>query len=358
MRLILAVMLLIVGLICYKTCTQKAENTEVKGGQSKSAPGGKEKGKVMPVDIFVAKLSNNAQQAQASGTLVPNEEVELKSEMAGRIIKLNISEGSEVVKGQLIAKINDADILARMKKLKYEEELAKQIEARQKKLLDINAISKEEYETAITKINTLSADKESLEVELSKTEIRAPFSGKIGLKNISNGAYVTPGASIATIVQINPIKVDFSLPEKYFNKLNKGRKINITMDGSNIKKEGIIIAIDPKIDEALRTVKIRATLNNADKKLMPGMFTKVDINLGNSNAIFAPTETIIPFVGGKKVMILDDGKAKEVVITTGHRTENEVEIIQGLSVGDSIIASGLMNIKPDQEVKSKKVLNQ
>jgi membrane fusion protein, multidrug efflux system len=361
MRALAVVFLIILGLVAYKFLGKKPDESEGKpsGAPSGQQGGGgkKDGGKPMPVDVYIAKISTSNQSAQASGTLVPYEEVDLKSEMAGRIVKLNISEGSEVAKGQLIAKINDADILARLKKLKYEDELAKQTEARQKKLLDINAISREEYEISTTKINTLSADKEALEVELAKTEIRSPFSGRIGLKNISGGAYVTPGSSIATIVQINPIKLDFSLPEKYYSKVRKNGKVTISIEGSNLKKEGTIIAIDPKIDEALRTVKIRASLQNADKKLMPGMFTKVDLSLGNNQAIFIPTEAVIPFVGGKKVLVIKEGKAKEVSIITGLRNENQVEVIQGISLGDSIVASGLINLKPDQAVKMKKLLN-
>jgi membrane fusion protein, multidrug efflux system len=364
MRSIAAVVVLILGLILYKVgCTGKKEDAKVPlaGSAPSASPGGGKGGygggdMPISVDVVVAESVVNTDEIFASGSLVANEEVELRSEASGRVIALYFKEGSAVNKGQLIAKINDADILARLKKLKYEAELAANIEARQKKLLDINAISREEYEVSLNKTNTLSADREVLEVALSQTEIRAPFSGKIGLKNISVGSYLNPGAPIATIVQTNPIKVDFAMPEKYSHRLSNGRQVTLAVEGKAGERNATIIAIDPKIDEALRTVKVRASLSNVDGKFMPGMFVKVNVPLGANKAIMIPTDAIIPFVGGKKIYVLKNGKSEERDIATGLRTDTHVEVLSGLSVGDTIVASGLMNIKNDQKVKVKKVI--
>lgn len=329
--------------------------------EQKSGPGGpgggKGKGPAMPVDIYLAKKQENTQEIYASGTLVANEAVELRPEMSGRIVKLNISEGNLVQKGQLIAKINDADIMARLKKIKYEEELAAQVEARQKKLLNINAISKEEYDLALNKVNTLGADREALEVALAQTEVRAPFSGRIGLKSISVGAYVTPATTIATLVQTNPIRMDFSVPEKYVGNISKGSKVSFGLDGSSQKYEGTISAIDPSIDETLRTLKVRATVANNNDKFRPGMFVKVNVRLGSTLSILVPSETLIPFIGGKKIYIMKGGKAMEQNVLTGLRTSDKVEILEGANVGDSIVASGIMALKDGQPIKAKKVIN-
>lgn len=327
--------------------------------EKKSGPGGPggSKGGSMPVDVYLAKKQDNTQEIYASGTLVANEAVDLKPEMSGRIVKLNISEGNLVQKGQLIAKIYDADILARLKKNKYEEELAAQVEARQKKLLDINAISKEEYDLALNKVNTLGADREALEVALAQTEVRAPFSGRIGLKNISVGAYVTPAITIATLVQTNPIRMDFSIPEKYVANIKQGSKVDFGMDRSNEKFTGTITAIDPVIDEALRTLKVRATIGNPGDKFRPGMFTRVHVKLGATRSIMVPSETLIPFIGGKKIYVMKGGKAVEQNVVTGLRTADKVEILEGINEGDSIVASGIMALKDGQSVKTKKVIN-
>ncbi len=364
MRSLLIVGALILAMIVAKIFFFKSENAENAKSQGSNPAnqakpngmGGKgSKGGKMLVDIYLAKETLNNSEIYASGTLVANEEVDLRSEASGKITHLYIKEGTYVTKGQLIARLNDTELLARLKKLKYEEELAMQIEARQKKLLDINAISKEEHDIAVNKTNTISADREALLAALAQTEVRAPFSGKIGLKNISIGAYVNPSTSIATLVQTNPIKMDFNIPEKYVSRLTVGRKVGITIEGLSQVNEAIVVAIDPKIDESLRTIKVRASLPNPKGSLMPGMFAKIKVPLGSMKSIMVPTEAIIPFVGGKKIFVLKNGKAKEITIATGLRTEIKVEVLQGLAEGDSIISSGIMSLKNDQSVKVKSV---
>ncbi len=354
MRSIIAVIALLLLMFLYKIFFSK--NSKESNGPSQSAMGKGGNGQnkaAMPVSVFVAKKENVANSIFSSGTLVANEAVELKSEISGRITQLFLKEGGIVTKGQLLAKIKDDDILAQLKKIKFEQELAKQIEARQQKLLDINAISKEEYDLALNKVNTLSADQEALEVRLRQTEIRAPFSGKIGLKNISVGAYVTPANTIASILQISTLKMDFDIPEKYFNQIKVGKKINFAIDGSSASYVATVIALDPVIDPSLRTLKVRCSLNNASGKFLPGMFIKVDVPLQNQSSIMIPSQAIIPFAGGKKVFVKKDGLAIEKNVISGLRTDEAVEIIEGITSGDSIILTGLMNLKPGQAVKSK-----
>lgn len=309
----------------------------------------------LSVDVLIAELKDVDDKIYASGTFMPNEQVELRSEASGIIRTLSFNEGSFVNKGQLIAKIKDDDIVAQIKKLDFEEQLASQVEARQKKLLDINAISKEEYDIAVNRINTLSADKESLLVRLKQTEVRAPFSGRIGLKNISVGAYVTPATTIATIVQIQPIKIDFDIPEKYNNRLTVGKSVMITSEDDNIAREAKVIAINPIVDEALRSVRLRALLPNSNGSLKPGMFGRVTVPLSTAQSIMIPSESLIPFAGGKKVFIVKEGKAKEVPVVSGLRTDTELEVVSGLSRGDSVVISGLMNIKEGQNLNIKSV---
>lgn len=352
MRPLIIIGAIILVLVLGKIFFFKSE--EPKGpmaGGGKGGPGGA--APVLPVDILVAQTTNASQEIYSTGTIVPNEEVELRSEVNGRLIKLNFREGSFVQKGQLIAKLQDDDLKAQLKKLDYEESLAKQIEARQKKLLDINAISKEEYEIAANKVSTLSADKELLKVQLAKTEIKAPFTGRIGLKNISEGAYVTPATSIGTLVQTNPIKIDFTVPEKYASKIALGRNIEFLRDGSTSPISARVIAIDPKVDENLRTLTIRAIATNGSNSLLPGMFVKVNLDLGAERSIMIPSQAIVPVLAGKVVYIKKNGKAVEIPIQTGLRTEKDVQVTEGLQVGDSVIVSAIMSLKPDLAVKEK-----
>ncbi|MEM6320867.1 MAG: efflux RND transporter periplasmic adaptor subunit, partial [Bacteroidota bacterium] len=265
-------------------------------------------------------------------------------------------EGAYVKKGQLIAKLDDADLVAQLKKLKYEEELAAQTEARQNKLLEINAISKEEYDLAVNRVNTLSADKEFLQVQLEKTSVVAPFSGRMGFKNISQGAYITPSVVIANLVQTNPVKLDLSVPEKYAGKIKTGQPLNFTIDGEETTFTAKVLAINPKIDEELRTLKVRAVATNNGEKLLPGMFIRVEVPLGEEKSIMIPTESVIPILKGKKVFVMKNGKAEERVIRTGLRTDTKIQVEEGLEVGDSVITSALMSVKAKSAVRLRDVV--
>ena len=321
-----------------------------KGGMQGSTP-------PISVNVYVASFGDLDNVVTSSGTIFPNEEIELRAEASGRIITLNIKEGSRVAAGQLIAKIKDTDLQAQLKKLNFEVELAKQTETRQKKLLDINAISKEEYEITANKINTLNADKELIEANLEKTILKAPFAGKVGMKNVSQGAYVTPTTSLATLVQTNPVKIDFTVPEKYSTLIKVGRGIKFEVEGQPEAYYANVVAIDPKIDPNLRTLKLRASAKNPADRLVPGMFVRVTIDLDISKAIMIPTEAIVPILKGKKVYIIKNGKAAEVMVETGLRTDKRIQVTKGLSAGDSLIVSGIMALKKDSPVKAKSVSN-
>ncbi|SEI65194.1 membrane fusion protein, multidrug efflux system [Dyadobacter sp. SG02] len=320
-----------------------------KGGEGKGA---KSSGGAVPVNVFIVGKESIENQIFASGTVVPNEEVNLMAEISGRLVKLDIKEGSYVAKGQLIAKINDRELQAQLQKVAYNQDLSKKIEARQKKLLNVEAINLEEYDVTSNNIRVLDAEKEVIEAQLEKTEIRAPFSGRIGLKFISEGAYLAPGTPIVTIVQSNPVKIDFTVPEKYSPSIRVGSSVKFNLDGDPSTYSAKILAIDPKVDENLRTLRVRALAGNPDGRFVPGMFVKVLADLdANRAAIMIPTEAIVPVLKGKKVFVIKDGKAQEAMVTTGLRTDKKIQIIDGLQPGDSLITSGIIAIKPNTAVK-------
>lgn len=331
-----------------------------KGGNSFSKNGNKSASGATPptkVDVVLASMENIESLVYASGTVLPNEMVDLKAETSGRLIKLDIREGTYIEKGRLIAKINDNDLKAQLEKLEFNEQLSKQIEARQKKLSDINAISREEYEISANNLKTIGADKDLIKAQLEKTEIRAPFSGKIGLKNISEGAFLAPGTSVVTLVQTNPVKIDFAIPERYTKYVKVGNMVTLELDGEGTNYTARVIAIDPMVDANLRTLRVRALAQNANGTFFPGMFVKVQVNLsGNNSAIMIPTQAIVPILKGKKVYVVKEGKVKEVIVTTGYRNDQKVQIISGLQVGDSLIVSSIMALKKDAPVKVKQVI--
>lgn len=345
---------LVVGKIFFFPGSEGSSGGKEKEGASGSAAKGGG-GSAVPVEVYTTRFERIDNQLYASGTVVPNEEVDLKAEIAGRLIKLNIREGAPVSKGQLIAKINDKELQAQLVKLEYNAALSKNIEQRQKRLLTIEAISKEEYEIAVNNVQTLEADKQLILAQLERTEIRAPFSGVIGLKSISEGAYLSPGTSVATLVQTNPVKVDFTIPEKYSRGIRLGSIVQLGLDDDNTRYSARIVALDPKVDEALRTQRVRAITQNPGRTFVPGMFVKVQVDLSqNSEAIMIPTDAIVPVLKGKKVFVVRNGKAEEVLVTTGLRNDQRIQVTEGLGIGDSLIVSGIMALKPGISVKVKK----
>ena len=330
------------------------------GSGSNSSGKGNDKGKAadkqsaIPVDVYLAKTERVDNSISVSGTVLPNEIVELKAELSGRLMKLNIKEGTTVAKGELIAKINDEELKAQLTKLDYMEKRAKDIEARQKRLLAIEGISREEYDIAESNVNTAHADKDLLLAQLAKTEIRAPFSGKLGLRAISEGAFLTPGTLVTTLVQTNPIKIDFSVPEKYASQIRVGSTVRFSVEGINAPLSARVIAISPLIDESLRTMKIRAFATNPGGRLVPGMFVRLDVQLqGDNRSIQIPTQAIVPVLKGKKVFVVRNGKAQELYIKTGVRTDQQVQVMDGLAPGDSVITSSIMALKNGTSVKVK-----
>ena len=315
---------------------------------------GPKQNKVSPsiVSAYVIKTEKLENTIYASGTILANEEVELKPEIAGKIVQLLLNEGAQVTKGQLLVKINDADFQAELKKLQLEYELANTQLKRQQELLKINGISQSDFDIAQNSVNTIKADMELVQSQIAKTEIRAPFNGIIGLKNVSEGSYISVGTSIANVLQIDPVKIDFSVSEKYAAFIQKGVKVVFNIDGIKEDINGEVYAIEPKIDMNTRTIQVRAICPNKKTTILPGAFAKIQVLLKNiDDAIMIPSEAVIPELRGKKVYQIKNGKAKFVMIETGVRTSDKVQVLTGLQVGDTIVTRGIMQLKPDALVK-------
>lgn len=342
--------ILIIALVVGALAALKIFVFPSKSNTTNAAPQGK--GAANVVSAYVIKPEKLENVVYASGTILANEEVELKPEIAGKITQLLFKEGTSVLKGQLLVKINDADFQAQMKKLKLENELSETQLKRQQELVKISGISQQEFEIAQNATNTIKADIDYLKSQIEKTEIRAPFNGFIGLKNVSEGAYVTMAAVIANIQQVNPVKLDFSVSERYSDVVKKGDKVIFTIEGNNKKLEGEVFAIEPKIDMATRTLRVRAICPNNQGRVYPGAFARVQLSFDNiENAVMIPTEAIIPDLKGKKVYRIKDGKAEYVKVETGLRTESKIQITEGLTDGDTIVTTGIMQLKPGATVK-------
>lgn len=297
-------------------------------------------------------------QVYATGSLIANEVINLSPEVAGKLTYLNIPEGQIIQKGQLIARVNDADLQAQLKKLEVQLSISKSKEDRAKKLLDINGLSVEEFEDALNSHNILKAEIEYTKTLIAKTELRAPFTGKLGFKLISDGSFVNTSSVISTLQQINPVKVEFSIPERYVPLVKSGNTISFQIDGYKQSFTAQVYAIEPNIDVASRSVVMRAKAENASGLLKPGAFARINLSLGvDEKAIMIPTQAIIPILKGQQVYIVENGAAVAKPVTLGFRGDAKVQITEGLNVGDTVLTTGLMSLKPGGKVIVNKFID-
>jgi membrane fusion protein, multidrug efflux system len=324
--------------------------------ESASGQGQGGRGGTLSVDAMIVKYAPLESKLNVTGSVLPNESLELKSEMSGKITAIYFREGKQVRKGDTLVQTNDDEIEALLDKQKYNRKLNQDNEFRQRKLLEKDAISQEEYDNALNRLNTTEADIRLLETQLAKTKIMAPFDGVIGLRFVSEGAYISPNTAIATLYNISPAKIEFAIPGRYSPQVAPGKKILFTIESGLKVYEGQVYAIEPRIDPATRTLKIRAIAENRGGNLLPGQFVKVELILESiANAILIPTESVIPEQAGKKVFILDNGKAKEVFIETGMRTANSLEVLSGLKANDTLLTTGMLQLRKGMDIQISKL---
>jgi membrane fusion protein (multidrug efflux system) len=332
----------VAGLATWFILSKANTKTEKKAGPANAGP------QQLITDGHIVTTSVIDNSVQSAGTLLSNESVELKPEVSGKVTGIYFQEGSYVQKGTLLVKLYDDDIRAQLSKLEYQKSLAQKTLERQQELLQINGISQQEVDISANQINILNAEIDYNKALLQRTEIRAPFSGTIGIRNISLGAIISPTTVIATLQQNDPLKIDFSVPEKYRSMLGKNDEIQFTVAGDPTTHKGKVYVIDPQIDPATRTIKIRALVNNTSGRLAPGTFAEVKLILKETpNAIMIPSQAVIPGAREKRVVIAKNGRAKFVTVETGIRDASNVQILSGLNPGDTVIISGIMQIKPD-----------
>lgn len=327
---------------------------------SKKDPGASGSKQMPPLkaEAFILRPMPFQEKLEVPGTLIAAESAEIHPETSGRIARLFLAEGQNVAAGYLIAKIDDADLQAQFVKLQAQLDIAQQTEQRQSKLLAVQGISQQDYDLSMLQVRNLKADIGILQTAIDKTEIRAPFAGKLGLKNISIGAYVTPASVITTIQQTQPVKVDFFLPEKYANELKPGATIEFRVTGSSLIHTAVINATAPGLSLNNRSLNYRATVQSKDPSLLPGAFATLTIRLEeNPAALMLPAQAVIPLARGKRVIRYSGGKTEFVDITTGARTTDQVEVTSGLKAGDTILISGLMSARPNSPVQIDKIQN-
>ena len=292
--------------------------------------------KILNVNAKVIKPQLLTDEYTTTGVLLPDEEV----------VEINFEEGTPVKKGQLLAKVNDRQLQAQLQRLVSQLKLAEDRVFRQDALLKRDAVSKEAYEQVKTDLATLNADIEIVKANIALTELRAPFDGIIGLRQISVGSYASPTTIVAKLTKITPLKVEFSVPERYASQIKKGTNLNFRIEGKLDAFSAKVYAVESTIDPNLHQYTARALYPNTNRALLPGRYTSIQLKKEEiPNAIAIPTEAIVPEMGKDKVFLYKSGKAEPVEVTTGIRTDAEVQIVRGLQVGDTILTSGTLQLR-------------
>ena len=311
----------------------------------------KSKKKILEVTAKILEPKLLTDEILTVGKLVPDEEVQLTFETSGKITEIYFNEGTFVEKGTLLAKVNDSQLQAQLSRLEAQVPLAEERVYRQGALLQRDAVSKEALEIVKTELATLNADIEQVKAHIEMTELRAPFDGIIGLRQVSVGAYASPSTIVASLTSISPIKIEFSVSERYAKDVKKGTKLTFNVDGFTTPFEAQVYATESSLDPETHNLTVRALYDNSDQMLMPGQYTGIRLKQKEiTDAISVPAEAIVPEMGKNKVFVYRGGKAEPVDITLGLRTDSEVQVVEGLQRGDTILTSGTLQLRKGSAV--------
>jgi membrane fusion protein (multidrug efflux system) len=310
---------------------------------------------VLSVEGFIVEARQESERIEVPGSLLPIEETQIRPEVTGRIVQLNIKEGAFVKKGTLLVKLFDQDLQAQLKKLEVQLDISNRTVERQRDLLAINGISQQDFDLSALAVDNLKADIQTTQISVSKTEIRAPYDGQLGLRNVSLGTYVSTADLLTSIRQVSQLKLEFSVPEKYAKDIGPGYLVKFRVDGGQQDHQATVVATEGNVDQVTRTLKIKAIVNESHPELIPGVFAKVNLQLGSqAKALMVPTQAVIPLARSKQIILLRKDSAQFLTVDTGIRDSVFVQIVRGLKAGDTIITTGLMTIRPRVKIKITK----
>lgn len=334
------------GLIGWGIYSQLPKENKELAAADKVMSSDRNKKKILNVNAKIIQPQLLKDEIKISGSLLPDEEVDLSFETSGKIIEINFEEGSQVKKGQLLAKVNARPLQAQLQRLVAQLKLAEDRVFRQNALLERDAVSKEAYEQVKTELATLNADIDLIEANIAQTELRAPFDGVIGLRQVSVGTYASPSIIVAKLTKISPLKVEFSVPERYASDVKIGAGVDFALEGKLETFHAKVYARESRMDQSTHTLTLRALYPNTNGVVMPGRYADIRLSKTEINdALAVPSEAIVPEMGKDKIFLYKSGKAQPVEIQTGIRTEAEVQVLQGLQTGDTIIISGTLQLR-------------
>ncbi|HSH06259.1 MAG TPA: efflux RND transporter periplasmic adaptor subunit [Burkholderiales bacterium] len=305
-----------------------------------------------PVRAARARAAPAVDETRAVGSLRADESVMIRPEIAGRVARIAFAEGQRVQRGELLVALDDAEYRALVASAATQAKLDAQRLARAEDLYKKKFISSQALDEQRANYARSLAKQREDEAKLAKTQVYAPFAGIAGLRQVSEGAFVAAGTDIARLDKIDVIKLDFRVPEVFLGRLAAGQPLRIAVDAyAEADFSGQIYAIEPAVDEQTRTVLVRARVGNPELQLRPGMFARVNLQLGvREQAVWVPEEAIVPRGRESYLFRVVNGKAEEVRVRTGARKVGEVEIVDGVAAGDLVVTEGNHRLRPGAAV--------
>jgi membrane fusion protein (multidrug efflux system) len=347
--IVITVVVIILALLAYPK-VKPLFNTPENDGNPQARSG------LLQVEAVQVQEETIEDQIFTSGSVLAQEDVELSAEASGIITDILFEEGSSVEEGDLLVKINDSELQAEKRRATFRLNLAEQREERQQALLERGGISQDDYDATLNEVNVIRSELDLINAQINQTEIRAPFSGQVGLKYVSEGSYISPNSQIASLQSLNPVKIDFSIPERYIARVGIGDKVSFTVQGVDSTFAGDVYAIEPRISRDTRSISIRARSDNSDGLLFPGAFANITLVLNEiDDALMLPTISVIPELNSQKIFVIKNGMVSEVRVRTGLRTSEKVQIIEGIAPGDTVLTTGLLQAIPGTEVDITKL---
>lgn len=348
------IMLLIVFLILYRLgyIGGNERSTADQNTEASAAPAAGQAPAALPVQAILIQPTSVIEYISVNGSTQPDEEVVISSEVPGKIQKILFKEGSRVRRGAPLIQLDDIELRAQRRRLVVQQELNEKIAERLQALYEKEGVSLQEYEVARAEVEKVKAEIALIDAQLTKRTIRAPFSGVLGLRMVSEGSYLSPGTPIVRLVNIDPIELEFSIPERYSRAVGPGTEVNFRLDGREEDYRATVVAAEPNINPETRTFLLKATAPNPSGRILPGAFANVTVNLEEyASSIMIPTQAVIPELGGKKVFIAKGGTAHSVNIETGIRQEATIQVLSGLEPGDTLITTGILQLRQGAPVE-------
>jgi len=312
------------------------------------------KGGPPPPPVKLAALILSAQSSTsgltATGSVLAEREVEIKTEISGKVVRIGFVEGAKVSTGQVLVKLDDAELRAQAERASARLLLAETQEKRLKEQVAAEAVSQREYDQARAELQTARADAALASSQLDKCALKAPFSGMSGLRQVELGSVVQPGTLITTVQDVSTLRVEFSVPERQASLVRTGLTVRFQAAGSPDTQSAVIYALEPRIDPATRLLRVRARCAKPGKHILPGSYAQVELPLSSDSALWIPTQAVVQNARGSMVWLARGGKAEARPFTPGLRTPESVEAAQGLTAGDTLLVSGLLQLRPGAPV--------